>query len=386
VSNLKCGYDVVHASNGKWRLVAASSMHNYRRTYIDNSYKPDDNPLTAEVGDVVVAALLRWCLLEQLLYSPDPAIGAVAAGIVGIRTQLRNKMRWCPVTRGWSLMGASNPDTMYRHWVSGAIKFAGAYMHRCSVPPGKSPDAWPAEGDRTNSVGDAMRKQDSLANLLNHVVGNCLDWAYCSTVSDDSGVLGRNHITEMKQRGLLIKPPPKRWAELCRFMELLAPSGLTAEYGGKMQQPVTVVRCNNGNTRPTTLAPKRTLVMLEYAWEHLRPILGPLAWDSNLISRLRDFMSELSDERQRYAIWAASMTPDLTETMRLWDISAAAAWDSFWPEGIYRHWHHADTGSTEPLLAGDVQLQFPPWAGRSGPKVPNIVPKFRKTTVFVHGG
>jgi hypothetical protein len=204
-------------------------------------------------------------------------------------------------------------------------------------------------------------------------------------VSDDSGMIRRDMINEMKDRGLLFRPTEKRWAELCHFMALLAPSGLTAEYGGKVPQPVTMVRCNNGNVRPTALVPKKTMLMLEYAADYLKPVLHQLSFQPGIQNRMRSLITELSHERQRYAMWAASMTPDLPEVMRLWDYSVAAAWDSFIPGSIYRHWHHADTGSTEPLLTGDVQLQFPPWADKAEPQVPSIVPKFRKNTVFVHG-
>jgi hypothetical protein len=349
---MKNGY-VFKTGKAGTSLAVISDM-GWMRSFVRLPTPSNEGPMVDPAGDVVLAAILRWHWLRSMLTAYDMGVAAFAAGVIQARTQLANQFYWSIGDQTWRL------DDSFKHWTSCVVKFAGSFAHKMCA---------------NSDAGRRCPASQGLVNNMFYTNGNCLLSRYTSTISDDSGLRGR-HVSQLRAQGFMVKPTPKAWAVLSHFMADFSPNGFDI---GDKPPPARAVVPTTRSSRDMNLAPAYTLDLLYHAAKVVPGVAMELCHTPWFIEEVRRDWEEWSAERQRYAVWACSVRPDLADQMYLWDIHAANCFDSFLERSIY-----ADTEPhKDARVAGDQRFACPPWAA-NGPRVRRIVPANLKGRVLLH--
>lgn len=335
-----------------------NSLTRLRRTYLNLPHDPAEweDPMVAPLGDVAVAAIIRCHVLMSLVHDVDPMLSALAAGMVRA-SQLLDPYRYLMCISGskdpckWGLQSEYQCD----HWESSVAKCAvGQFMSR--VSEGNKFHFLPSDYYNSLRWGDRRPSSKSI----------------CSTVSHHA-YLQPNDVASLRKDGLLVKPSEKRWFDIMRPIAMLMPNGMAPV---KMPRLWTRHR-NTQNDRDFPLIPVMALSLLEYASGVL-----PMAAANKIMSTagvIREAVSELNNERYRYALWVAGCADDVAAQMHGFDLAVADMFDSMTPGMLLyrenrfpsiRPWQHGWSGQPE---IPRTKFLHPPWRSEVFLTVPNVI-------------
>jgi len=327
-----------------------------------------DDPICGTVGDVAAAAIIRWHVLKHLLNSNDVALACFAAGIIGANRLLNSGWFWTH-DRGW--VPNPNMPVSYRSWPSAVVKCAGAHLHRLT----------------NRGADDTPDLTYSQHNKPYVMIWACLHEFAASTLSDDGGLRYKD-VSRLKRMGILAKPKPSEWDNLCDVLSFYSRNGFTGR-----PECRAAYRQSSGDKGVQALAPARTLALLNYACQ-----VAPCAAAQIVGAKREDIRHDIhvfSEERRRYALWASGNTPYLNQQMQMFDLLVAATFDRC----AHHRWQDPDGGGPNgPRLYASVydqiatqrlstqmdgqvvQMELPPWAATSTLKTGEIV--VRKAGIF----
>lgn len=272
----------------------------------------NDDPISGPLGDVPVASIARFHLLRRLLRSNEPAIACLAAGIIGAARHMWSAVCWRPLApKDMGLVGMhlGFRSTEQSSWPSAVIKCAGAHLQML------------ANGRNYRSTANDIGRKES--HTVYTFEWSCLSEYWASTISDDSGIR-RNDVTNLREKGVLVKPTASVWIKVCQAMNKLAPNQFSL---AAIPSCRCTYRQNNGKHRSQPLAPARTLAMLQYAADILpHAAVGVIAgtdWRSDVVHDIARFQQE----RERYAMWAAGNTADISLQVSMFDLLVTFLFD-----------------------------------------------------------
>ena len=328
-----------------------------------NRPSPDDDPITGPLGDVAMASIVRFVLLKHLLRSDCMALASLAAGIIGATRTLSHSFTYA------NSLGFHMGHSTYESWPSAIIKCAGAHMHRMFLISQRA----------NKGIGNGLLR--SMTDRMYTFVWNCIPHCLASTLSDDSG-LRRDHVTELREDGVLVRPSPSAWKSLCEVLSLLTPNSFSGVPKCRL-----AYRQSNGKWGEQPLAPARTLAMLQYACSVLPSAARQIISHDSVKADMATEYARMQQERERFAMWACGNSSDITAQMHCFDLAVSCLYDKMqgctdrdrvfsWHRQLYACWKHHEHDNSLPFVMtpdGAVTMQVPPWAQTSAPEITEIV-------------
>jgi hypothetical protein len=221
----------------------------------------------------------------------------------------------------------------------------------------------------------------NMTDRLYTFVWNCVPQCLASTMSDDSG-LRREHVTALREDGVLTRPTPSSWHALCEKLALLSPNAFKGAPKCRLSY-----RQSNGKFGQQPLAPARTLAMLHYACSVLPSAARQLVSHDSVKADMATEYARMQQERERFAMWACGNSTNITAQMHCFDLAVAVLYDKMqgssdrdnvfsWQRKLYACWKAHQYDNSLPFVLtqdGPVTMQVPPWADSSAPEVPEII-------------
>lgn len=297
----------------------------------------DGDPITAPLGSVAVAAMIRWNVLRYIATFGGLFPSQLAAAMVIVHRFYADRHYIMGSIYGNQTNFVSHINPTKSSWASGVAKWFGTLTHRQVNLPAV------AQGD----------------DRMYHCTGTCLPEYVGATVSDDAYYhKNRNKVWSAVDVGALTKVTQSRWNKAIAPLNHFVRNGLT-----DTPACVFATRTKKGTTRTTNYIPTESLHLIEAVAPMFPRLAARGLGDESVCTLFRKQYEQFQAERERYAIWAAGNTADLGLNMRAFDAAVAMLFDCHTKGNLYDRFYDiriADEGNAPSCPVA------PPWRDENG--------------------
>lgn len=258
------------------------------------------------LGDLAFSAILRTSFVKWMLHSDRMELTCLAAGLVGAARDMADMFRVVSLAGGSPVFTCKCSQNA--SWESCVLKIAGKH----GLTLGRS-------------ILPTNRYVDENVGSLHTYVGSCLTEYKGSCVSDDAHVRASD-VTRWRRSGYVTPVAKGRWEKLVQGMRAFVGPMLLSV---RSHAPRMAIRAHHGGERIFRLAPTTCLHLLEAALciapGYCRNIVDNTAFRLHVTSLYRS----LSDERQRFVLWACGNSADPAAQAKLFDALVALTLDLY---------------------------------------------------------